>query len=244
MPSGARSKKSLLERGASRLSRPDSVDAWVCGLSAHLPPAPVSPAIIPSQLEPVGEIPSVELTSTAQKASHSSWADEVEEELFSGKVPDYYEESSLASEPLEIIEGIKYKYSAGSRPPLLFSPDVPDARYQYEGEPAATASPSSDASDFPRWANMNAHYATTKPTATNNYQKPKTKARKKNKKHTQPTPVICSEEDFYEAQAAEDPVEGILPTVDRILEPVESAPVVEDLWAEYKKRRPLPLRVN
>jgi hypothetical protein len=104
--------------------------------------------------------------------------------------------SEEPSEPLEIIGGKKYKYSTGSRPPLLFSPGVPDARYQYEGEPVTAASPGSDTSDPPGWANMNAHHATTKPsTARNNYRQPKAKPRKKNKKNPQPTPALGSEEE-------------------------------------------------
>jgi hypothetical protein len=197
-------------------------DAWVCGLSARLPPAPVSPVITPSQLEPVGETSSkayifgyddsrihpsqpLQLKRLPTPAGLTRWKKNFSVERFLIVTMNLARQGTTAhtsvlrnlrgpSEPLEIINGMVYKYSAGSRPPLLFSLDVPDARYRYEGEPAATASPSSDASDPPRWANRNAHYATTMP--FNNYQQPKSKGRKKKKKnHTQPTPVICSEEE-------------------------------------------------
>lgn len=46
---------------------------------------------------------------------------------------------------------------------------------------------------------------------------------------------------YYEAQAADDPLEGSLPTVEKTLERVDSAPVVEDLWADYHNQPPLPL---
>ncbi len=49
---------------------------------------------------------------------------------------------------------------------------------------------------------------------------------------------------FYEAQAAEDPFEGCLPTMDRVLEPLEPANVVEDLWSDYKNRASLPLQLS
>jgi len=97
----------------------------------------------------------------------------------------------------------------------------------------------------PGWGNRNANHATTNSAPLKSgYWQPKSKGRKRNKKHTQSIPSLRPDEEWYEAQAAEDPFEGSLPTMAHVLEPVEKAPVLEDLWADYKNQPPLPLRLG